>query len=122
MHQADRLNQRFRIQNYRYNSIIEQLDLSYNDTNTTIDSLTNEEVSDDHKGYRFMDMYILQNVFNILCPECKQNNIQFVELGKQGCARNLMLECQCGWDHSFWSFEKVNNTLTKTEDPTVLRV
>ena len=68
-----------------------------------------------------MDMYILQNVFNMLCPECKQNNIQFVELGKQGCARNLMLECQCGWDHTFWSSEKVNNKLTKTKDPTVFR-
>ena len=57
----------------------------------------------------------------MLCPECKENNIQFVELGKQGCARNLMLECQCGWDHTFWSSEKVNNKLTKTEDPAVFR-
>ena len=61
-------------------------------------------------GYRFIDMAVLANVFNLVaCPKCG-HKLTLTETNKQGLSFELNLVCisgeGCEWKHTFWTSKK----------------
>ena len=60
---------------------------------------------------------IIENITNVLlCPGCIQTTIQYHKINKQGCATKVMLSCECGWEHMFWTSKKVSSNKNRNTD------
>ena len=64
-------------------------------------------------GNRIIDMDILSTVIkNLICPECKQNNVSLREIlkKKKGLASYLIISCICGYEKPFYTSKQVGKS------------